>query len=50
MLIKISSADGQAPEWAMIEMQGSPESLTGEAIAEIGTLHVSPSVRLLHVT
>jgi len=45
MLIQITSANGQAPEWAMIEMQGAPESLTGEAIDEIGTLHVSTSVR-----
>ena len=50
MLVPILRADGQLAEWAMVEIQGRLESLTGEEITEIGTLHVSPTVRALLIS
>ncbi|KAG1664373.1 hypothetical protein FOA52_004706 [Chlamydomonas sp. UWO 241] len=44
MLVPISSPDGSLVEWAMLELQGKPESTSGEdeTITEIGTFQLSP--------
>ena len=44
MIVPILKPDGELLEWSMVEIQGRVESLTGEEISEIGTLHVSPQV------
>ena len=44
MIVPIMKPDGDLLEWSMVEIQGRLESLTGEEITEIGTLHVSPHV------
>ncbi len=46
MLVPVVAPDGTLAEWAMVELQGKMESLTGEEISDIGMLRISPQVRV----